>query len=93
LTVANTSSQVAHLCLTGTSPFTCNPTVLTTGSADLVLITPGAYSGSPARSWPVLLTPIAGYFEEPQNSDNDDYNCYYVPTSASLNRDRIYVVR
>jgi hypothetical protein len=93
LTVANTNAQIAHLCATGSSPFTCNPAVLTTGTADLLLITPGAYAGSPARSWPTTISAISGYFEDPQNSDNDDFNCFFVPTSTAHNRDRIYVVR
>lgn len=92
LTVTNSSSRPAELCQTGVTPFLCSPTVVSTGPADLILITPGAYTGSPTRTWPTSFTTIFGYFEDSENSDNNN-DSYDVPTSTSSNRDRIYIVR
>lgn len=96
LTVTNASNRVANVCAAGGSPFTCNPTVLSTstGNANLILITPGAATSNRASGWPSSssLDPISGYFDDPENANNDDYNCYVVPTSTNNDRDRIYVV-
>lgn len=92
LTVTNASSRPADRCPAGASPFTCTPTVLNNGTANLILITPGAATSNRASGWPSTLTPISGYFEDSANNDNDDYNCFIVPTSTSYDRDRIYVV-
>jgi hypothetical protein len=90
LTVTNASNRVADLCLAGT----CTPTVLTTGIANLILITPGAATSNRAGGWPTILNPISSlYFADSENSDNNDYNCFIVPTSTSYDRDRIYVVQ
>ena len=95
LTVANTSGNTADLCTTGASPFVCTPSVLGTGTADLVLMTPGAATASRSTmtNWPVGFTTISNYFDDSANANNNDYNCYVVPTSTNSNRDRIYVVR
>ena len=93
LTVTNSGNQIADLCLTGGTPFTCSAIVLTSGAADLVLITPGAATANRASGWPTSgVGPISGYFEDAENSDNNDDN-YVVPSSTNNDRDRIYVVR
>lgn len=59
---------------------------------ELVLLTPGAASVSPRGTW--TNDPgdtITGYFEDPENSDNND-DSYVTPTSTAYNRDRIYTV-
>jgi hypothetical protein len=66
---------------------------VSTGTADLILITPGAATSSRASGWPTSFSSISGYFDDSENSNNDDYNCYIVPTSTNYDRDRIYVVR
>ena len=93
LTVTNSGNQIADLCLTGGTPFTCSSIVLTSGAADLVLITPGAATANRASGWPTSgVGPISGYFEDAANSDNNDDN-YVVPSSTNNDRDRIYIVR
>jgi hypothetical protein len=64
------------------------------GSADLVLITPGAATASPRGTWSLFTpaSPITGYFEDAQNNDNND-DTFVVPDPAVPNHDRIYVVR
>jgi len=91
LTITNASNNVADSCPAGVSPFTCSPAVLATGIANLILITPGAATTNRASGWTSSLVPITGYFEDALNSDNDDGNCYVVPTSTSHDRDRMYV--
>jgi len=91
LTITNASNKVADSCPAGASPYTCTPTVLGTGIANLLLITPGAATTNRAGGWTSSLSTITGYFEDALNSDNDDGNCYVVPTSTSHDRDRMYV--
>ena len=60
-------------------------------NVDLVLITPGGYTGSPARNWPSSnFTTITGYFEDSANRNNDD--TFVTPTETNYNRDRIYTI-
>lgn len=93
LTVTNSSNATADLCLTAVTPFVCTPTVVSSGSANLLLITPGAATVSPRGNWPASdFSPITGYFEDSENSDNNDDN-YVVPSSTNHDRDRIYIVR
>jgi hypothetical protein len=91
LTITNASNRVADSCPAGVSPYTCTPAVLGTGIANLLLITPGPATTNRASGWPSSLGLITGYFEDALNSDNDDGNCYVVPTSTSHDRDRMYV--
>jgi len=91
LTVNNTSGLTATQCSTA-SPPTCTPQVVISGSADLVLITPGAATTSPRGTWPTSWTAITGYFEETENSNNNN-DTFVVPVSTSYDRDRIYFVR
>jgi hypothetical protein len=93
LTVTNPANQVADLCLTGATPFTCTSRILTNGTADLVLITPGAATTNRASGWPISgVGAISGYFDDAENSDNNDDN-YVVPSSTNSDRNRIFVVR
>jgi len=92
LSITNTGSFSGTVCSTAASPV-CSTSVVAAGTANLVLITPGGYTGSPARNWPsASFTAITGYFEDGENSDNDDDN-YTVPTATLYNRDRIFIVR
>lgn len=93
LTVNNPNGLVADLCRTGISPFTCVPTIISSGSADLLLITPGSATASRSAGWSnSSFSAITGYFEDSENSDNNDDN-YVVPTSTKYDRNRIYLVR
>ena len=92
LTVTNSSNSLAELCLTGATPFICTPTVVTSGSARVVLITPGAATANRASGWPTSSGSITGYFEDAENSDNNDDN-YVVPSSTTNDHDRMYIVR
>jgi hypothetical protein len=85
-----TNTGYAYLCFAGVNPFTCTWTSVT-GTADLILITPGASDGSP-RNWPIDWNPITGYFENAENSDNSDDD-YTIPTSSGQNRDRMFIMR
>lgn len=85
-----TNTGYAYLCFAGVSPFTCTWTSVT-GTADLILITPGASDGSP-RNWPIDWNPITGYFEDAENGDNSDDD-YTIPTSSGQNRDRMFIMR
>jgi hypothetical protein len=89
-----TNSGTADLCLTSVSPFACNTTTVASGNADLILITPGAAATSPRGTWAQFdeEDPITGYFEDAQNSDNDDDD-FVIPSVANANHDRIFVVR
>ncbi|MEK6210714.1 MAG: hypothetical protein AABM64_10185 [Pseudomonadota bacterium] len=91
LTATNSSNRVADLCpTTGT---TCSSTVVSSGSADLILITPGAATASPRGNWPAAdFSPITGFFEDAENSGNNN-DIYVVPASTNYDRDRIYLVR
>lgn len=91
LTITNPSNRVADSCPAGVVPYTCTTSVLGTGIANLLLITPGAATTNRASGWPSNLGLITGYFEDALNSDNDDGNCFVVPTSTSHDRDRMYV--
>jgi hypothetical protein len=92
LTITNASGNTATQCNTN-SPPTCTSQVVTPGSADLLLITPGAWDGSTTQTWSTTgWTTISGYFEDSENSNNNDDN-YVVPTSTAQNRDRIFIVR
>lgn len=93
LTVTNSTNGIADLCLTGVIPFGCTPTVVSSGPADLILITPGAATVNPRGNWPnSSFGAITGYFEDAENSDNNNDN-YVVPSSTNYDRDRIYLVR
>lgn len=94
LTVNNASGRIATQCSTA-SPPTCTSQVVSSGSADLVLITPGAATMNPRGNWPASTSPwmpITGYFEDAENSDNNN-DTFVVPVSTSYDRDRIYFVR
>jgi hypothetical protein len=91
LTISNGANNTADSCPAGASPYACSPAVLPTGIANLMLITPGPATTNRASGWPSAPGPIAGYFEDALNADNDDANCYVVPTSTSNDRDRMYV--
>jgi hypothetical protein len=56
----------------------------------MLLMTPGAYTGSPARNWPHNST-ITGYFEDSENRNNNDDD-FVTPTATNYNRDRIYTL-
>ena len=95
LTVTNASSRVADLCPTAGT--TCSSAVVSSGSADLLLITPGAATAYPRCGsppcWPTgSFSTITGYFDDAENGDNND-DRYVVPSSTSYNRDHIYIVR
>jgi len=99
LNVTNSTNSVAIQCTTAYNPPVCAPTLVTTGNTDLVLITPGGYTGSPARSWSMSnWTTISGYFNDPvsavttENSDNNDDN-FQVPSTTGSNRVRMFIVR
>jgi hypothetical protein len=98
LTVTNSTSSYATQCSTAATPV-CTTQVVTSGSADVVLLLPGAYTGSPARSWSISSwSTISGYFVDnnstvsSENRDNND-DTYYVPSGTGNNRTRMYVVR
>lgn len=58
----------------------------------LVLLTPGAYTGNPARIWPNIGgSAITGYFEDAENSDNNN-DRYVTPSASVYNRDRIFTI-
>ncbi|HKQ26901.1 MAG TPA: hypothetical protein VJT81_20850 [Burkholderiales bacterium] len=89
LTVSNPNNRIADLCLSGV----CTAAVVSNGSADLVLITPGAATTTRAGGWPdFYFDPINGYFEDGENADNSNDN-YVVPSSTNLDRDHIYIAR
>jgi hypothetical protein len=99
LSVTNSTNSIATECTTAAPPTCTINKVLASGSADLVLITPGGYTGSPARSWSQTdWSAITGYFFDSdntvstENSDNSNDN-FRVPTSTANNRVRMYVVR
>ena len=87
------NSGSAYLCPSASSPFACSFTTVASGNADVILITPGASDGSP-RSWPnSSYSAITGYFEDTENSDNDD-DQYAIPSSSNdPNRDRMFILR
>ena len=89
-----TNSGWAYLCLHGSVPFTCSFSNVPSGSARLILITPGASNGG-ASFWPTTtpLPPITGYFDDAENSDNNDDNYVIPATSNDPNRDRMFIVR
>jgi hypothetical protein len=90
LDVANTG--FAYLCTTAPVPFSCTWGSVPSGSADVILITPGASDGSP-RNWPTSFSTITGYFEDAENRDNNDDNYRIPATSDNPNRDRMFIVR
>lgn len=91
LTVNNPSSRIADLCPAAGS--TCSPAVVSSGSADLILITSGAATVNPRGNWPAGdFSAITGYFEDAENRGNNN-DIYVVPSSTNYDRDRIYVVR
>jgi hypothetical protein len=93
LSVTNPANQIGDLCVTGSAPFTCTSQVLNAGTADLILITPGAATANRASGWPTTgIGSISGYFDDLENSDNNDEN-FVVPTSTNNDRNRIYIVR
>jgi hypothetical protein len=72
--------------LNGLVCFTCTASSLSLDGVsghELVLLTPGATGAG--RTW------VTGYFEDAENSDNNDDN-YITPTSTAYNRDRIYTI-
>jgi len=87
-----TNSGWAYLCTHLAVPFTCTLGIVPSGSARLILITSGASTGG--RNWPdITLDAITGYFDDAENSNNDD-DTYVIPaTSNNPNRDRMYIVR
>ena len=87
------NSGLAYLCPFASSPFACSLTTVGSGNADVILITPGASDGSP-RSWPnSSYGTITGYFEDTENSDNDD-DQYAIPSpSNDPNLDRMFIMR
>lgn len=87
------NSGFAYLCPFASSPFACSLTNVASGNADVILITPGASDGSP-RSWPnSSYGTITGYFEDTENSDNND-DQYAIPSpSNDPNRDRMFIMR
>ena len=87
------NSGFVYLCPFASSPFACSLTNVGSGNADVILITPGASDGSP-RSWPNSnYNPITGYFEDTENSDNDN-DQYAIPSpSDDPNRDRMFIMR
>jgi hypothetical protein len=99
LTVTNSTNSIATECTTAAPP-TCTTKVLASGSADVVLITPGGDpTGSTARFWSqTAWSTITGYFFDSNstvstdNGDNND-DSLRVPTSTANNRVRMYVVR
>jgi hypothetical protein len=94
LRITNASNRSGSVCSTA-SPAVCTTQIISAGDVDMLLITPGGYTGSPARNWPTTWSDITGYFEDASNYDNNDPNndTYVVPTSTSHNRDRIFIVR
>jgi hypothetical protein len=92
LTITNATGLVGTLCSTASSP-ACAQQVITAGNADLILIMPGGYTGSPARSWPTgNFNSISGYFDDLENYSNNN-DTYTIPPSSQHNRDRIFIVR
>lgn len=87
------NSGLAYLCPFASSPLACSLTNVGSGNADVILITPGASNGSP-RSWPNFsYGTITGYFEDTENSDNND-DQYAIPSpSNDPNRDRMFIMR
>jgi hypothetical protein len=87
------NSGFVYLCPFASSPFACSLTNVGSGNADVILITPGASDGSP-RSWPNSnYNPITGYFDDTENSDNND-DQYAIPSpSNDPNRDRMFIMR
>ena len=78
----------------GVNCTTCTGNSLTVdgvSSTDLLLITPGGYTGSPVRSWPTTFSAITGYFEDNENANNtQNDNTFVTPTATTYNRDRIF---
>lgn len=99
LTVNNTSGLTGAVCSTA-SPPVCSPQVITSGSADMLLITVGGKTvtrGPPGgfpNDWPTnnWTTISVNYIADTENRGNND-DTYVVPSSTSHNRNRIYVVR
>ena len=87
------NSGLAYLCPFASSPFACSLTNFAVGNADVILITPGASNGSP-RSWPSSsYGAISGYFEDTDNSDNND-DQYAIPSSSNNpNGDRMFIMQ
>jgi len=88
------NSGWAYLCPHGSVPFACSLSNVPSGSARLILITPGASNGG-ASYWPISLPldPITGYFNDAENSNDDDDNYVIPATSNDPNRDRMFIVR
>ena len=91
-TLSWSNSGLAYLCPYASAPFTCTLTTVAAGSADVILITPGAWDGS-AHNWPLSFNTITGYFEDSENSDNND-DQYAIPSASDdPNRDRMFIMR
>jgi hypothetical protein len=90
LNVINTG--FAYLCTIAPVPFSCTWGSVPIGTADVILITPGASDGSP-RNWPMSFSSITGYFDDAENRDNNDDNYRIPATSDNPNRDRMFIVR
>ena len=87
------NSGLVYLCPFASSPFNCTLTNVPSGNAEVILITPGASDGSP-RSWPATnYNPITGYFEDSDNSDNDDDQFEIPSPSNDPNHDRMFIMR
>jgi hypothetical protein len=99
LTVTNASGRAATQCSTA-SPPVCTSQIISSGSADLVLITVGARNvdrGPPDSSpndWPTnsWTTIASSYIADSENADNIN-DTFVVPSSTANNRNRFYVVR
>jgi hypothetical protein len=91
-TLSLLNTGFAFLCTIPPVPFSCTWGSMPSGSADLILITPGASDGSP-RNWPMSFTTITGYFNDAENGDNNDDNYRIPATSANPNRNRMFLVR
>lgn len=84
-------SGQATVCQNATQ--TCSLEYISGGTADLVLLTPGARVGTPFQNWPNTAFSLStGYFEDFENRDNLN-NTFAIPSSQNLNRDRIHIVR
>jgi hypothetical protein len=86
------NSGLAYLCPYASVPFSCTLTNVSSGAADVILITPGASDGSP-RNWPTTFSAITGYFEDSENSDNNDDQLGIPTASNDPNRDRMFIMR
>ena len=88
-----TNTGMAYLCPHGSVPFTCSLSNVTSGNARVILITPGASNGGASYWSDSDFDQITGYFDDNENSENDDDDYVIPATSDNPNRDRMYIVR